>query len=78
MSQDTPIVGLIVSSVKGVVRMGPDGKPIPLVGKLNLTSEISVIARSLIPSLLGSGIFKKREGSMEMTASRGGPQHFIG
>jgi len=74
----TPVVGIIASSVKGVVRMGSDGRPIPLVAKLPLVDEATLIARSLIPSLLGSGIFKKKESSIELTASRGGPPHFIG
>lgn len=51
MSQpDLQAIGLIVSSLRGVFRVGPNGEKEALIAKLPPPDEITIIARSLIPS----------------------------
>ena len=51
MSQpDFQAIGLIVSSLRGVFRVGPNGEKEALIAKLPPPDEITITARSLIPS----------------------------
>jgi len=43
------LVGIIISTVKGVIRVGPGGEREPLIGQLPLTDQATITARSLMP-----------------------------
>lgn len=70
------LIGIIISTVAGVIRVGPGGEREPLIGHLPLTDQMTLTARSLIP---GKNYPNKKTllKNAERQQSKG-PRRFIG